>query len=271
MSLGTLIVDIFENIIKINDTNITTIIDKDKKIWFGLGHLLKVLDYKNIRAEIKRIQISENEIISLKDLMNNVEDVNKIEYTNNIQPHMKMISESGVFMLLDNSNKPVAVELRRKLNIDVLPSIRKDGKFELTKIDKTKIKALTKKIKTSSKLTKIHSKTSNHYNNETGYGFIYVLKVKTSIDGKEKKCYKIGYTTDLEKRLATYKTGNPDVELAHHENVNCNSKQLEDCVLNLNILKKLSTKNEIICNESLKDIKAEIKDCKKLISKYSTK
>ena len=44
MSLGTLIVDIFENIIKINDTKILIIIDKDKTIWFSLGHLFKVLD-----------------------------------------------------------------------------------------------------------------------------------------------------------------------------------------------------------------------------------
>ena len=26
---------------------------------------------------------------------------------------------------------------------------------------------------------------------------------------------------------ATYKTGNPDIELAHQENVNCNKKQLD--------------------------------------------
>ena len=269
MSLGTLIVNIFENIIKINDTNITIIIDKDRKIWFGLGHLLKVLDYKNIRAEIKRIQVNEKEIISLQELMNNVENVNKIEYTNNIQPHMKMISESGVFMLLESSNKPIAIELRRRLNIDVLPSIRKDGKFELTRNDKIKIKALTKKIKYSSNLTKIHSKTSKHYSNKTGKGFIYILKVKTSIDGNQKKCYKIGFTNNLEKRLATYKTGNPDVELVHQENVNCNNNQLEKCVLNLNILNKLSERNEIICNKSLKDIKTEIEDCKELLKKHT--
>ena len=88
-------------------------------------------------------------------------------------------------------------------------------------------------------------------------------------DGIHKQCYKIGYTTDLNKRLATYKTGNPDVELAHHENINCNKKQLEQCVLNLNILKKLGSRNEIICDRSLKEIKDEIEDCKKLIAKHT--
>ena len=35
-------------------------------------------------------------------------------------------------------------------------------------------------------------------------------------------------------------------------------QQLEKCVLNLNILKRLSSKNEIICNSSLKNIINEI-------------
>jgi len=128
---------------------------------------------------------------------------------------------------------------------------------------------LTTKIKNYQKEIKRTQKQS--YPDKTGHGFIYILKVKTSIDGTEKKCYKIGYTTDLEKRISTYKTGNPDVELVHSENVNCNSKQLEVCVINLNILNKLTAKNEIICNKSLKDIKKEIKDCKKLIKEHTNK
>jgi hypothetical protein len=75
---------------------------------------------------------------------------------------------------------------------------------------------------------------------------------------------------NLNKRLATYKTGNPDIELAHQENVNCNKKQLEKCVLNLNILKRIGSKKEVICDSPLEDIKKEIEDCKKLIARYSS-
>ena len=42
-------------------------------------------------------------------------------------------------------------------------------------------------------------------------------------------------------------------------------------MLNLNILKRLTSKNEIICNKSLEEIKNEIKDCKKIIKKHSNK
>jgi len=271
MSLGTLIVDIFDNLLKINDIDVMIAIDKDKNVWFGLGHLFKALKYQNIRAEIKRIQVKEKQIITLHELMNNVEDINKItKYTNEIQPHMKMISEAGIFTILDKSTKPMAIELRQKLLSNVLPSIRKNGKYEATLDDKLKIKKLTQKLKLKSREQLLHNKTRKTYTNSTGKGFIYVLKVKALHNGDEKQCYKIGYTINLNKRLATYKTGNPDVELAHHENVNCNKKQLEQCVLNLNILKKLSSRNEIICNKSLKEIKDEIQDCTKLIAKHTS-
>ena len=34
-------------------------------------------------------------------------------------------------------------------------------------------------------------------------------------------------------------------------------------------MKRLSTRNEIICDSSLQEIKNEIQDCKKLIEKYN--
>jgi len=65
------------------------------------------------------------------------------------------------------------------------------------------------------------------------------VKVNKIHDGKNTKCYKIGYTSNLEERMTTYRTGNPDIELVHHENIKCNKKQLEKCILSLNILKLL--------------------------------
>lgn len=69
--------------------------------------------------------------------------------------------------------------------------------------------------------------------------------------------------------MATYKTGNPDVELEHYENINSNKKQLEKCIINLNILKLLKNKTEVICDTPLEKIKNEIEECKKLINKFS--
>ncbi len=41
--------------------------------------------------------------------------------------------------------------------------------------------------------------------------------------------------------------------------------------MNLNILKRLKNKSEVICDVPLDKIKEEIEDCKKLLEKYSSK
>ena len=274
MTLGNLIVDIYQNIIDINGNKILVLIDNDNKIWFSLRQIFKILEYKNVRIEIQRIEIDEQEILTLENLMKNIPSKNHIEYDNYIRSYMKMISEVGLFMLLDKSKKPKALELKKILYTKVLPSIRKTGDYKSDKADKLKLKKLTKKLELIQKeqtMKKITSKKYTDYKNTSGKGFIYVLKVKTLQTGREKQCLKLGYATNLNKRLDTYKTGHPDIELVHQENVNVNKKQLEKCVLNLNIMKRLSTKNEIICDSSLKDIINEIQDCKKLLVKYSHK
>jgi len=274
MSLGNLIVDIYQNIIDINGNKILILIDNDNKIWFSLRQIFKILEYKHVRIEIQRIEIDDKEILTLENLLKNVPSKNHIEYNNYIRSYMKMISEAGLFMLLDKSKKPKAIELKKILYTQVLPSIRKIGKFTVNSEDKLKLKKLTKKLELIQKeqsMTKLTSKKYTKYNNISGDGFIYVLKVKILRDGKYEICYKIGYASNLNKRLEIYKTGHPDIELVYQENVNVSKKQLEKCVLNLNILKRLSSKNEIICNKTLKEIKNEIKDCKKIINKHSNR
>ena len=274
MSLGNLIVDIYQNIIDINGNKILVLIDNDNKIWFSLRQIFKILEYKNVRIEIQRIEIDDKEILTLEKLMKNIPSKNHIEYNNYIRTYMKMISEVGLFMLLDKSKKTKALELKKILYTKVLPSIRKTGEYKANKEDKIKLKNLTKKLQLIQKeqtMKRLTSKKYTDYKNTSGKGFLYVLNVKKLRSGKERKCYKLGYASNLNKRLDTYKTGHPDIDLVHQENVNVSKKQLEKCVLNLNIMKRLSSKNEIICNSSLEEIKNEIKDCKKLISKYSSK
>jgi hypothetical protein len=182
---------------------------------------------------------------------------------------MKMVSESGLYMLLDKSKKPKALELKKIIYTEILPSIRKTGDYKSDKADKIKLKKLTKKLQLIQKEQSIKNTTTKKYINTTGKGFVYVLKAKSLKSGKNRDCLKLGYATNLNKRLETYKTGHPDIEMVYQENVNVSKKQLEKCVLNLNIMKRLSTKNEIICDSNLEEIKNEIKDCKTLIDKYN--
>ena len=269
MSISTLIVQIYDNLIKLNNNEVIVLFDKSKNIWLSLSQILKALEYNTHRDEMKSINkiVSTDDISTYLEIFNTNTTKNKIKQKN-IQPHMKMISEGGLYLLLNKSNKPLAVELKNQLYTKVLPSIRKTGQYKLNTIEHNKIKLLTKRLKLKSKEKYIHNKTIKQYNNLSGKGFIYVLKIKVLNNGVEKQCYKLGYTKNLNKRLQTYKTGNPDVELVYQDNVKCNKKQLEQCVLNLNILKRLSSKNEIICDKTLEEIRNEINDCKKIIIKH---
>lgn len=264
MSLFDLVTDIYNNLLKINNVSIIVLFDDSNNIWLSYNELLNSLGYKDAKTQKKRIKMDTKYFDTFKNIYPK-SPLNK--YDKSLVSHrLKMISEAGLYVLLYKSNKPITKLLAEKLFSDVLPSLRKTGKFILNKNDNIERKKLTHKIKIYQKelqRTKKHS-----YKNKTGKGFIYVIKVNTIHDGGEKTCYKIGYTTNLEKRISTYKTGNPDIELVHHENINCNKKQLEKCILNLNTLKLLKNKTEIVCDVSLNRIKDEIKDCKKLLEKY---
>ena len=76
---------------------------------------------------------------------------------------MKMISESGLFMILDKSEKPKANEFKRVLYTEVLPSIRKTGKFSVNSVDKLKLEKLTKKLQLIQKEKSIIKKTTKKY------------------------------------------------------------------------------------------------------------
>ena len=71
MSLGNLIVDIYQNIIDINGNEILVLTDNDNKIWFSLRQILNTLEYKNVRKEIQRLEIDDKEILALKELLIN--------------------------------------------------------------------------------------------------------------------------------------------------------------------------------------------------------
>lgn len=272
-----LIVNILDNLIQINNNDITIIKDNNNKIWFSINQIFRALGYKNIKAEIHRHSIDSKYIKNYKEIYNELPNDIKlsINHPKNFQFTMIMTDETGIYFILNKSRKEIAKQFRDELLTNILPTLRETGKYKFNQSDRNKLEKINKKLQQTTQKIKLYqqeiklTKKLSH-TDKTGKGFIYVLKIKTIQDGQHKTCYKIGYTANLEKRLATYRTGNPDIELAHQENVKCNKKQLETCILNLNILKRLKNKSEVICDVSLDKIKEEIADCKKLLEKHSS-
>jgi hypothetical protein len=263
------VVTTFNYLFNYNNTNIIVIFDEHNKLWFSLSDVYRALGYADPNMEIKRLDIDKSYIKSYKEIYDNLPK-KYINFTKpkNVQPHMKMTNETGIYMILTKSKKQVAKKFRDSLYQDIIPKLRDQGEYKFNVADKKKLNNLTKKIKAYQ--TELKRTQKQKHNNKTDNGFIYVLKVKTIKNGREKICYKIGYTADLDKRMATYKTGNPDIELVHSENIDCNKKQLEKCVMNLNTLKLLKNNTEIICDVPLKNLIGEINDCKTLLKKHNS-
>jgi prophage antirepressor-like protein len=266
MSISELLDKVYDNIYKFNGSDILLLFDKNNTIWLSYNDVLNSIGYKYNIIQKKRLNMDEKYFNTYENLYPQSK-LNKINLKNQ-QPIEKMINEAGIYELLRKSQKPLAEQLSKTLFTEVLPELRKKGKYVLNTTERKNMSKLTRKIKLYQKELKRTTKQS--YLDKTGNGFIYILKVKTIHNGVEKKCHKIGYTANLEKRLATYKTGNPDVELVHSENLHCNKKQLETCVMNLNILKLLKNKSEVICDIPLKKILEEIEDCKALLDKHKS-
>lgn len=264
MSFHNLLEKFYNNIFTFNNTNIQVLFDSNNTIWLSYNSILKSLGYNDIKKLKKRIGIRSDYFSTYENIYPQ-SNLNKIKL-NYQKPNEKFISESGLYLLLSKSSKEVAKKLSEKLFVEVLPELRKTGKFILNSDERKNMKKLTRRIQKLDLELKRTRKQS--YNNKTGQGFIYVIRIKTQHNSYDKVCYKIGYTANLEKRMATYKTGNPNIELAHQENIKCNKKQLETCILNLNTLKLLKNKTEIICDVPLKKIIEEIEECKKLINKF---
>jgi prophage antirepressor-like protein len=266
MSIAKLLDKAYDNILRFNGYEIILLFDKDNNIWVSYNDILKSIGYNDFSTQKKRFNLNSKYFNTYENIYPHSK-LNKINLKNQ-QPHLKLINESGIYLILSKSQKRLAKELSEQLFTQVLPELRKSGKFVLNTLDKKNMDKTTKKLKLYQSQLKM-SKKNLYLPDTTGNGYIYIIEVKTPHDGKDTPCYKIGYTTNIEKRIATYKTGNPNMKLIYHENINCNRKQLEKCILNLNHLKLLKNRTEIICNTTLEELKNEIKDCKKILNKYS--
>jgi prophage antirepressor-like protein len=243
------IIDIFNNILVYNSNEINFVIDIENNIWFKFLNLANLLKYKSSKDALRDLVSKED-----KTFLKNINLLTK----NKEHPNTVYISEKGVYSFLIKSKMKNAVPFQLWLINDVLPNLRKHGKFELNKKIKLKLKNLNKKIKMLEKSNKIlkNNMTKHKYPKGT---HIYIIE--------DDKKYKIGYTDDLEKRLNTYNTGKANkLNYVYYKKTKC-GKEIETCLkamLNKYIYK--SNKEfydcdvNIIIKKILKCIKIE-KDC----------
>ena len=186
------IVDIFNNELIYNNNKINYVIDIENNIWFKFLSLAKLLNYKSRKDTLRTLVSKDNKL-----LLKNIKIIVKVKE----HPNTVYINEKGIYNFLMKSRMKSAKEFQQWLINEVLPNLRKHGKYEINKKIKQKLKNLNKKIiklqKDNIKLKK--DMTKNKFPKGT---HVYIIED----NGK----YKIGYTDNLINRLQTYNTGRSD-------------------------------------------------------------
>lgn len=101
---------------------IHVIIDDDDKIWFNVKDALIALGYKDYKNAFKRI-VDKRYVIYEQDM-------NYKEKTRHSR--VLYISESGLYRLMTRSRLPKAIKFTNWIYDQLLPNIRKYGKYQLT-------------------------------------------------------------------------------------------------------------------------------------------
>lgn len=111
------------------------------EIWFKGKQVAEILDYKNPRESI-RDHVDKEDRMSLSNLKGS----NSLHLEFNSEGQQIMINESGLYCLVFKSRKPEAIAFRKWITKEVIPSIRKTGKYENKELIE-KIKTLENKTK----------------------------------------------------------------------------------------------------------------------------
>ena len=107
--------DIFYNNITVKFNNILILFDNANNIWFSYCDILNSLGYKYVKIQKQRLDIDNKYFDSFKNILINSTN-NNID--SSIASHrMKMINESGLYVLLNHSNK-VLIKKYRIINIE---------------------------------------------------------------------------------------------------------------------------------------------------------
>jgi len=94
---------------------VRTFIDEKGDPWFVAKDVCEILDIQN--ASVERFSLDDDEIRKM--------------YIPSLSNNYTVISESGLYTLIIRSNKPQAKPFRRWVTHEVIPTIRKTGRYEV--------------------------------------------------------------------------------------------------------------------------------------------
>lgn len=235
------------NTITFENNKIIIIIDNDYIIWFNAKQIAISLDYVQPKKVITN-NVEKEDKIQLKNI--------NINFKIQQQPDSIYINESGLYSLLISSKTKKAKKFIKWITNDVLPLMRQNNFFstntEITKLQKkiTDLEINNKLLQNDIKLEKFPDGA-----------MVYIVE---DFDIDYQIYYKLGKTTDMNKRIKIYNTHSiHKKKVVHYVEVLC-PLQLETCIRSM--LYKYRFKNNkdfYLC--PLNKIKKAFNECIKSI------
>lgn len=107
---------------------------KNEENWFIANDVCAILGLGNVTKSIDRLDEDEKQLV-------------KIDYKGQVRP-VNIVNESGLYALVITSTKPEAKSFRKWITSEVLPCIRKAGKYttEQAQAKQLELKSLTNEI-----------------------------------------------------------------------------------------------------------------------------
>ena len=177
-----------------------------------------------------------------------------------MHPNQIFVNEAGLYEVLLKSNKPLAEVFTYKLLSDIMPEIRKKGKYILKGYEKEKLDKMNKKLDNYEKELTYYYDKYDFTPSKNGY--FYINEDKVIKKGKNITCFKIGYCKDMEKRMKLYKVGNFNYKPLAYITLNfTNGKEIEDCVKDKYKPHIIKLKSDTLCHLTLTKLKESILTC----------
>ena len=220
--------DIFNQLLKINEEQIFIIFDINGNIWFKFKDVLKVLGYKNVQDVIYKNTLDNKYKLKYNSI--------KVYCTNstpiNFQKNTLFINEPGLYKILLTSHIKEAKIFLEKFILEIMPEIRKTGKYIIKDNEKKELDKLNTKIDNYKQELLYYYDKYDFTPSKNGY--FYINEDTVIKNGNKITCYKIGYCKNMKKRMQNYKTGNFNYKPIAYLTLNfTNGKDIEDCIKNI--------------------------------------
>lgn len=242
------ILDLINNIIIYNKDNVSFVIDIKGVIWFKFNDIAKIIKLKRPTDSLYLIEKED------KSNLKNVKVIKKIkEHSDTVY-----VTETGLYSFLIKSSMPIAKQFQLWLTKDVLPTLRKNGIYELNAKLKEKVKNLKKKIDL---LTKQRDQLLKNQKPKEYPDGMYIYALKSPANELYPEMFKIGITDSLNKRISTYNSiATNRLDYAYIKKLKSNSKEIDNCIkAMLYQYRYRSNKEHFVC--SLDKIKTAVNAC----------